>query len=1298
MFNLEDLLAEDENDVNDASNLEIDDILNESDNSIKELNIEKANQILSEKKQKIKVQMKYEQIEYEQLIRKYIEHDFEQQTEEFKIEISSSNEEEIEPQSLIDQIDKQERIIKETTLQNVELVNNNIEIENIEIHDLQLISNHLKKLSGQPCLITFQYNILSIGTSNGEILVYSAVNNDFIVLKYNSKVSAIDNTQAFLVASYEDCTIILWDPNTKAQLKNIKHQEPLLSLKFFNETQFIISDYLGQTSMCKITKMLWSYQIEIEKLLPRQIHPFYQISIWKQEYIAFSCLEQVIVLKVDKQSQIIKRIKRQIDGYTYPCTSWGQFTNTEEYTEMIEIALAVSWGTHIEIYIVEKQQMIQKYSFILNNIISCNWLSRDMLLVFTREFQIVTLNAQFFNKDIITEESRNTLRKQMNYLTNKTEKAIQSIIPLGDVINFPLQINNGQQMVSVYMNCISANTRFIYILSLPLIKRVKLLIWSDYLKLMIEKAETKQNWYDILSFGIKLYWNQIHCFAIPQTSYDQRVVFSDISKDICSTFINLVGQSIESQKISEQLKYEQWTQTIYSAIQYCIHCNQQQYLFTGLKSLLIKFHRYTQLLASLEEFILNKQIKQIPTDLLLQISTHYKVLNKSDIVEQLILSLDPKCLDMTTIFQICQENDLYTPLMVVCPRIDHDYITPLQKMYSNFLKTQNQNMLLKSLWFIKLTFQQILFPNERIPQDRFQHAFGQVIMWLLIEDILRNFGIHLPKELFEILKFAMNYASLFNSEQLQKYFNNQKPILVAFIHKIYKSLSQSIVTHETLGIEFSKFIGSIKGLVLDEEVYIKSLKHLVSDRKNFQLILNILEQIELKPLLKNELYEQSNDNYIKSLFASDIYKQIDLCLLKINKKFFQLWISRQLNQKREQTLKVLELYFDTLLENHQTLQILKQIVPTLTSQEQYKLMKREQITNGYMELFQSLGPQNKDLRSLLIRASCIHTPHHVLDKIHHFALDDLETIFIETKHKEGLGYIYARVGKFEIAMQFFIQNLLDYLQDCFTQQSFSNEILNLKFDLLFQTCKDHLSHNDQNLFLVLGHQLFNSETYSQIWILSEQINQNNYQNIIPILQVINNRLCEYYNYLSIEELIKLMEEQIEIFKMVWIKWSFKNLIYDQRVQYRIRYQSYFIELQTYLGFKYQIFHQNASSPEIQNICSNCNEFITSESKQHILIRKCSHSTHQTCLQQPFCHICNPKVKMQLESVLANRNVNDGVDMKRRQILIKENEIMKNHRKLEEQIEDLQLTAEDIRIHEENRIIHDLELFDKFFNL
>lgn len=37
-----------------------------------------------------------------------------------------------------------------------------------------------------------------------------------LVLRYKSKVSAMDNNSALLVAGYEDKKIILWDPNSKA--------------------------------------------------------------------------------------------------------------------------------------------------------------------------------------------------------------------------------------------------------------------------------------------------------------------------------------------------------------------------------------------------------------------------------------------------------------------------------------------------------------------------------------------------------------------------------------------------------------------------------------------------------------------------------------------------------------------------------------------------------------------------------------------------------------------------------------------------------------------------------------------------------------------------------------------------------------------------------------------------------------------------------------------------------------------------------------------------------------------------
>lgn len=46
------------------------------------------------------------------------------------------------------------------------------------------------------------------------------------------------------------------------------------------------------------------------------------------------------------------------------------------------------------------------------------------------------------------------------------------------------------------------------------------------------------------------------------------------------------------------------------------------------------------------------------------------------------------------------------------------------------------------------------------------------MMWLLLEDIFRHFAIHYPRELFEVLRISVRDLSLFNYEQLSRYFNN----------------------------------------------------------------------------------------------------------------------------------------------------------------------------------------------------------------------------------------------------------------------------------------------------------------------------------------------------------------------------------------------------------------------------------------------------------------------------------------------------------------------------------------------
>ena len=42
-------------------------------------------------------------------------------------------------------------------------------------------------------------------------------------------------------------------------------------------------------------------------------------------------------------------------------------------------------------------------------------------------------------------------------------------------------------------------------------------------------------------------------------------------------------------------------------------------------------------------------------------------------------------------------------------------------------------------------------------------------------------------------------------------------------------------------------------------------------------------------------------------------------------------------------------------------------------------------------------------------------PEDVINKINNLPLDELESIFIETNHKEGLGYYYAKVGKLDLS-------------------------------------------------------------------------------------------------------------------------------------------------------------------------------------------------------------------------------------------------------------------------------------------
>ena len=88
----------------------------------------------------------------------------------------------------------------------------------------------------------------------------------------------------------------------------------------------------------------------------------------------------------------------------------------------------------------------------------------------------------------------------------------------------------------------------------------------------------------------------------------------------------------------------------------------------------------------------------------------------------MIINLDMKNMETGNFISICLENNLFTPLIYICNRVDDDFITPLNKIFSHtFVKkiikviedlNEKKDLGYKCLWYIRMCFKGVMFPND----------------------------------------------------------------------------------------------------------------------------------------------------------------------------------------------------------------------------------------------------------------------------------------------------------------------------------------------------------------------------------------------------------------------------------------------------------------------------------------------------------------------------------------------------------------------------------------------------------
>lgn len=78
-------------------------------------------------------------------------------------------------------------------------------------------------------------------------------------------------------------------------------------------------------------------------------------------------------------------------------------------------------------------------------------------------------------------------------------------------------------------------------------------------------------------------------------------------------------------------------------------------------------------------------VKNVPSIAYKEIVHFFLKRNRLLTVQSFIINLDIDKIDIGYTITLCNETQMFTPLIYICTRKDRDFITPLNKMYQAFL-------------------------------------------------------------------------------------------------------------------------------------------------------------------------------------------------------------------------------------------------------------------------------------------------------------------------------------------------------------------------------------------------------------------------------------------------------------------------------------------------------------------------------------------------------------------------------------------------------------------------------------
>lgn len=603
----------------------------------------------------------------------------------------------------------------------------------IQFEELKLISLKIappSNFSGSsPSSLAVSKNVILIGIRSGEVLVFNHSGNElkrFRAKKNFGQVTCMDITDDEIVAAtgYHFGQVALWEIRTGKCIRacNTLHSTPVLGMKFWDGTfcNLITGELFGKVMMIEYGKTLLSTKISsyelfydnigsilsIERLVP---DPNWPHPTDTSNLVALAGTSKIVIYNFADKHEIvcfIDKPENTPEGF-YPCISWNRAYCPDD-SEPIDHILAVAWGESITLYRFKfaLNEGVQPAGYLTtdNEIKSIFWLNFEILCVLGKSREIRILTSKEMNK--VPKKSPNDFKKAI----------LDETYANRDIASQCYLKKDGREYFTFY-NTFKCIDRSVMVLGNKDFQKGRLLNWKE----CIEELSKKNEWLEVLALGVDLYQGKgKKLYGLPRNKMELKGILEENVKKYVK--VSLVA----------------WVHKISNAIEFCIGIEALDLLFNELFDTFIDLggpENMKIFMNTLEPFVLNKEIKSIPTGILGKMIGYYLNSKLPTVLERIILNLDPACIDPTHVLAACEEHNLLTAYIFISTNSQNtNFVQPLEKMYNLALNSkgiQEKFMIYKLLWYYKLCIKGQTFPSGSIPASNYSYVVSRTSIWVL---------------------------------------------------------------------------------------------------------------------------------------------------------------------------------------------------------------------------------------------------------------------------------------------------------------------------------------------------------------------------------------------------------------------------------------------------------------------------------------------------------------------------------------------------------------------------------------